>query len=375
MNHSTASAPLAERFESRSETDTCLHGSWLMLVRLVFLTLSVLTVGLFVADIPSYLAKLHLLCTGAAELACQGGGQLTPGDVQRLHELGLSLDFYATYTIVITSIFALGYWLVAAFLFWRKSDDRVALLAAVSLALFPMVFNTPLINALPSPWLFLVLCIRFLGTQSLGLFIYLFPSGHFVPRWMRWVFVATLIYWGLNTFFPFASFNPFSFFTLLGSLILLGPIGTIVVVQIFRYRWVSSPAQRQQTKWVVYGISMGWGGYLVIFTLLDWLAWRLDRGPRRLWLHAACPAFYRPGDRAFQIVGDRSHNQPHISLWHPLRLRRRGICAGGGNPGRTHWHQWESGHRASSNRSGGRAVPTLARLGAAGSEPPALRST
>jgi signal transduction histidine kinase len=267
MNHSTASAPQASRGLPRSETDTRLHGYWLVLVRLVCLTLSVLTVGLFVADIPSYLAKLHLLCTGAAELACQGGGQLTPGDVQRLHELGLSLDFYATYTIVMTSIFALGYWLVAAFLFWRKSDDRLALLAALSLALFPMVFNTPLINALPSPWLFLIQCIRFLGTQSLGLFIYLFPSGHFVPRWMRWVFVATLLYWGLNTFFPFAAFNPFSFFTLLGSLILLGPIGTIVVVQIFRYRRVSSPAQRQQTKWVVYGISMGWGGYMVIFTL------------------------------------------------------------------------------------------------------------
>jgi signal transduction histidine kinase len=267
MNYPTASTPLAERFELGSETDTRLHGYWLVLVRLVCLTLSVLTVGLFVADIPSYLAKLHQLCTGAAELACQGGGQFTPGDVGRLHELGLSLDFYATYTIVITSIFALGYWLVAAFLFWRKSDDRVALLAAVSLALFPMVFNTPLINALPSPWLFLVQCIRFLGTQSLGLFIYLFPNGHFVPRWMRWVFVATLIYWVFNAFFPFASFNPFSVFTVLGELILLGPIGTIVVVQIFRYRRVSSPTQRQQTKWVVYGISMGWGGYLVIFTL------------------------------------------------------------------------------------------------------------
>ena len=267
MNHSPASAPLAERFEPRSETETRLHGYWLVLVRLVCLTLSVLTVGLFVADILSYIANLHLLCTGAAELACQNSGQLTPGDVRRLHELGLSLDFYATYTIVITSIFALGYWLVAAFLFWRKSDDRMALLAAVTLATFPMGFNTPLINALPSPWSFLVQCIRFLGILCLSLFIYLFPSGHFVPRWIRWFFVATLIYWGFNTFFPFASFNPFPFSSVLGELILLGLIGSIFVVQIYRYRRVSSPAQRQQTKWVVYGLSMGWGGYLVVLTL------------------------------------------------------------------------------------------------------------
>jgi hypothetical protein len=150
MNHSTASAPLAETFEPRSETETRLHGYWLVLVRLLCLTLGVLSVGLFVAGILSVNAILHLLCTGAAA-ACITHGQLTPGDVRRLHELGLSRDFYATYTIVIMSISALGYWLVAAFLFWRKSDDRLALLAAVSLALFPMVFNDGLINRLPSP--------------------------------------------------------------------------------------------------------------------------------------------------------------------------------------------------------------------------------
>ncbi len=252
MNHSPASAPLAESFEPRSETETRLHGYWLVLVRLVCLTLCVLSVGLFVVAILSVIANY---------------GQLIPDDVRRLHELGLSLDFYATYTIVITSLSALGYWLVAAFLFWRKSDDRLALLAAVSLALFPIVFNDGLINRLPSPWLFLVYCIRFLGTRCFGLFIYVFPSGHFVPRWMRWVFVAALIYWGFNTFFPFASFNPFPFSSVLGDLILLGLIGGVVVVQIYRYRRVSSPTQRQQTKWVVYGLSMGWGGYLVIFTL------------------------------------------------------------------------------------------------------------
>ena len=38
-------------------------------------------------------------------------------------------------------------------------------------------------------------------------------------------------------------------------------------MQIYRYRRVSSPAQRQQTKWVVYGVSLGWVEYLVLFTI------------------------------------------------------------------------------------------------------------
>jgi len=252
--------------DTQYEAITRLYGYRLVLVQLVCLTLCVLSVGLFVADIPSFVAHLHLLCMGTAA-ACYTHGQLTPGDVRRLYELGLSKDFFAIYLIVIMSILALGYWLVAAFLFWRKSNNRLALLAAVSLGTFPIVFNSPLINALPSPWWFLVLCIRFLGTLCLGLFFYLFPSGHFVPRWTRWVLVVGLIYGVFNTFFPFSPFNPLSTYQVLNDLILLGLIGSIVVVQIYRYRRVSSPTQRQQTKWVVYGASVGWGGYIVISTI------------------------------------------------------------------------------------------------------------
>ncbi len=256
----------AESFEPRSETETRWHGYRLVLVWLVCITLSVVSVGLFVASIPSYVAHLHLLCTGTAAV-CNTNGQLTAGDVRRLHELGLSRDFYATYTIVLASMFALGYWLVAAFLFWRKSDNRLSLLAAVSLATFPIVFYSG-IQTLPWPRSFLAPVISLLGSLCLLLFFYVFPSGHFVPRWTRWVLVVALLYFVFVYFFPASSLNPFSHSQVLNVLTIIGLIGSIVVVQIYRYRRVSSPAQRQQTKWVVYGMSMGWGGYLVLHLIV-----------------------------------------------------------------------------------------------------------
>jgi hypothetical protein len=264
MNSPTTSTPLAERFEPRSETETRLHGYQLVLVRLVCLTLWVVSVGLFVGSILTLNANLHLPCTSTVA-ACITHGQLTPDDLRGLHELGLSRDFYATYTIVMISLSALGYWLVAALLFWRKSDDLLALLAAVSLALFPMVFNDGLINRLPAPWWLPAHVLSFFGSLGIALLGYVFPSGYFIPPWTRWFMIVALVYWGFNAFFPFA--NPFSPSQVLGGLILLGLIGSTVLVQIYRYRRVSSPAQRQQTKWVVYGISMGWGGYMALFTL------------------------------------------------------------------------------------------------------------
>jgi hypothetical protein len=265
MKRLPASAHQAERGLPQSETETRLSGYQLALVRLLCLTLSVVSVGLFIGSILSFVANHYVFCIGTAA-ACIHSGQLTP-DVRRLQESGLSIDFFALYLFVLSSLFALGYWLVAAFLFWRKADDRVALLAAVSLALFPIVFNTGLMNTLPSPWLFLAHCISLLGILSGGLFFYVFPSGHFVPRFMRWFFVLGIIYWVFELFFPFAAFNPFYTSQVLNALIFIGLLGSVVVAQLYRYRWVSSPAQRQQTKWVVYGASMGWGGYLVLFAL------------------------------------------------------------------------------------------------------------
>ena len=252
MNRLPASAHTAERFEPRSEIETRLHGYWLVLVRLVCLTLCVLSVGLYVASVLSYIANHY--CTGTAA-ACHPYGPIV---VRTIQGPGLGI-----YTIVRDSIFALGYWLVAAFLFWRKSDDRVALLAAVTLGTFPIVFNNGFISTLSSPWWFPAHSMSFLGFLYFNLFFYVFPSGHFVPSWMRWVFVVALVYGVFNTFFPFASFNPFSLSPVLSDLIFIGLIVSIVIVQIYRYRWVSSPTQRQQTKWVVYGMSMGWGAYLV----------------------------------------------------------------------------------------------------------------
>jgi hypothetical protein len=109
--------------------------------------------------------------------------------------------------------------------------------------------------------------IRFLGTLCFFLFFLVFPGGRFVPRWTRWVLVVTLLYWGYNEFFPISAFNPFYTYQVLGALVLLGLSVSIIVVQTYRYRRVSSPTQRQQTKWVVYGIAVGGGGYLVLFTL------------------------------------------------------------------------------------------------------------
>ncbi len=175
-----------------------LQGRWLVLARVVWVAMVVLALGLFIASIPTNFADLHILCTAAS---CSNVGQLTADYVRELNALGLSMDFYATYIVVFIIVFAFGYCAVGAVLFWRKSDDRMALFASFSLVMFPMAFTEVLATLSPSWWL-PVQFVGFLGSICFVFFFYLFPNGQFVPRWMRWLSIGVIVYWGAISF-PF----------------------------------------------------------------------------------------------------------------------------------------------------------------------------
>jgi hypothetical protein len=70
------------------------------------------------------------------------------------------------------------------------------------------------------------------------------------------------LYWVPATFFPQA------FTESLFSIVFCIFLGSLVVAQVYRYRRVSTPEQRQQTKWVVFGFTVA----LVVFTTILLLA-------------------------------------------------------------------------------------------------------
>ena len=105
--------------------------------------------------------------------------------------------------------------------------------------------------------------VEFLGSASIVVSSYLFPTGSFVPRWDRWLSIGAILYWGLKYFLPPSPFNPYKnlIFSTFWFLVF---IGAMVIAQVYRYRRVSNKVQRQQTKWVVFGVSIAIGGYIVL---------------------------------------------------------------------------------------------------------------
>jgi signal transduction histidine kinase len=258
MRRRRAAAAVAgsERAASAAAEDTRLRGRWLLAARAAWLSIAAVTLGIFVAGIPAEDADAQSMCPTAS---C-ASGQLGPAGLRALHALGLSLGFYVGYAIALQVVVAGVFCAVAAVIFWRRSDDRMALFASLTLLTFGAagLTGTPiaLANLFPALAL-LVASVRYLGSASFDLFLFLFPSGRFVPRWTRWVALAWITVQAGHDFFPRSPFASDTWPVILATAVWGSFFGCVIYSQIYRYRYVSTAAQRQQIRWVVLGITAG----------------------------------------------------------------------------------------------------------------------
>jgi hypothetical protein len=233
--------------------------------RTVWMAVAALTVGVFVWGMPSEFARLRTPCDD--ELSCAWLPRLTAENARQLGELGLSADFFAAYFIVVEVAFTAMSFAIGALILWRRPGDRMALVASLMLLTWGAAFFVPypLLDLSPL-WTLSAQTVSFVGSALLILFLYLFPDGRFVPRWTRWpagVWVAGFV--PVNYFYDRALWV-FDY-PLVNTLLVIGFVGVTVYAQGYRYLRVSDPAQRLQTRWVVFGIAAALVGACALVVL------------------------------------------------------------------------------------------------------------
>ena len=245
-----------------------MRGRRLLVARLAWVAVAVLTVGVFSSVIPSEFARLRTPCTGA--LSCVWDPHLSVENARELEELGFSHNFFAVYFVAIEIVFMVVSFAVGATIFWRKSDDWMALLVSLMVLTFGATLTVPyMLFDLPLIWKLSAEAVSFIGATLLILFLYLFPDGRFVPGWTLWFALAWIAFILPSSFLPNVFHGVFRVFLhpLAYTLVGTGFAATTLLPQIYRYRWVSDTAQRQQTKWVVFGIMVALGGTCVLLLL------------------------------------------------------------------------------------------------------------
>ena len=254
----SATRPLADS----PRPATGLRGRALLLARVVWVVVAVSTLGLFIAGIPAEFALYDSVCPADG---CTNR-QLSQESVRELEGLGVSLGQYAAFAVALDVVLASVYAAIAALVFWRRPDDRVAVFVSLALlafgtATFP---DTTSVLAEQAPLLRApVAFFNSLGAVAFGLFLYVFPDGRFVPRWTRWVALVWIVWQLPRHWFPeLAESATSGWSTGLALGVWSVALGTAVYAQAHRYRRVSDAAQRRQVRWVVLGISGALGGFL-----------------------------------------------------------------------------------------------------------------
>jgi hypothetical protein len=242
---------------------TILRGWWLTIARVAWTMVTLLAVTLYFVSLPASYNGFRTLYDGDEHSVLRSN----------LAQLGLSVDFYASYLFALGVVLAVACFALAVLIFYRKSNESMALFTAIMLVLLGATFwGTNDVLATINPTLgFLGNVLGILTLAFLFLFLYLFPDGQFVPRWTFWlaiVLVTIMVPIALFSRPPFDMENwpPLAFALFLLCWILPG-----VIAQVYRYRHVSGPMQRRQTKWVIFGLTAamtGWAGVIILLTIV-----------------------------------------------------------------------------------------------------------
>ncbi len=234
MSRSDTEQKSASEAVVSSAANTRLRGRSLVLARVAWVTVVTLIVALFLARLPVYYTALQTVCTGA-----------TCGST--MQRLGLSVGAYAAFTLALTIALAFLCFTLGAVIFWRRSDDWMALLGALmvvaSVTLNPNVFSMDM----NSGWGWLAMVLFAFGTGVYVLVLSLTLDGRFVTRWARLLFLC----------WPVAVFVYFLFmYSGIYQRVWLAALGVLFIAQVYHSRTAASPLQRQQTKWLLFGGSV-----------------------------------------------------------------------------------------------------------------------
>ncbi len=260
MSAPVASPAFTTAHPQKNNAEVRLRGRWLLIARIGCLGVALLAVVIWAWGVPLRYAQLGTVCTSAP---C-GDQQPTLASIPAFRADGITLGFYSAYIGTVEVLFTLLFLGLAAVIYWRKSETLIGLVTALFLVTFGVEQTSA--NALASAVPAFAIPVNLLFPLSyilLGLFLYLFPDGRFTPRWTSFVLLA----W-IPLFLVSSAVLPMVVFTAL----LFAFIVVSLFAQVYRYRRVSTPVQRQQTKWVVFGIVIGLIGSIVIIVAANLLS-------------------------------------------------------------------------------------------------------
>ena len=250
-----------------NDASLTLEGHWLIIARVAWLLITGVGIVMFAIGVQLLFQQLATTCTGSDCMR----QQLTPEALPAMAKIGLTLTGYAFIQSIPTAIFAVVCVALGALIFWQRSHEVMGFSSSLWLVTFGLTLFEEEVRATGAayPWLqpAAIGLVWLGGVILLPLFFCIFPNGRFAPRWTKWGWLITsALFVGFGTaaeLFPafdaiYKASGGYLWFTmLLGS----------IAIQFYRYRYLSTPNERQQTKWVVFAFIVTVAVLVIMFLI------------------------------------------------------------------------------------------------------------
>ncbi len=234
-----------------------------------WVAIALVFIALFWIDVVWDYFELSVPCVGVPGVFndCNFAA-LTPAEVSVWTSWGLPLQTYAAIMLSGAAFTFLVYTALAGLLLWQQWQSWVGLTVSLALIVIPytMFAGSRSFGEIHPSLIWPAVIASFLGNGIMLLFLYLVPNGRFSPRWAFIPMIATflLISFGLP-------------FQLADRVVPTGPIATFFNVatvtlvlfggslQIYRYLRDANALERQQTKWIIFGVVM------LVSAIISWV--------------------------------------------------------------------------------------------------------
>ncbi len=238
---------------------------WLILARAIQVLVICLAIGLFLINIPLKYEQSIVIC----ETEPCPSNQLSVRSLPVLDSVGWSVHELVILLIAIDIFTVVTFSTCAIVIFVRKPNDPFTIFVTIMLVVFGTATFTGGMRgiAFAYPQIeWLTQTIELIGSVAILAFFFVFPNGRFTPGWTLVIFIGWFLFEIPRYYFPSSSLILHSN-AVLYNLLFFGFFLSGVAAQVYRYIRVSNAIERQQTKWVLYGLTIGMGAYLVLRSL------------------------------------------------------------------------------------------------------------
>lgn len=235
---------------------------WQPLVNLAWAAAAMIALGIFLISIPAYMNALN------SQHFLAGTVEEPTWLIQTINITGGIASFGAALLSLI----------LAAMLFYKWPNDLMAVFVSFYILGYGIIMPGPL------EVLGLVSYEGFTSVEALLSILFviptiallcIFPSGRFALRWTRWLVVAAFLLSPTLLLFRPESWS-FGGSPLIWAVTLawISILGASLYAMVYRYRRISTSEQKQQTKWLVYGV-VGMITMMLVLTI-PWM-WTLNQ--------------------------------------------------------------------------------------------------